>query len=399
MGGRVARGVKIEGVDVGSMTYSKAEDAVRARIAEKLPPLTVHSPRGDFPVEGLSFCDNVSSLVRSAKRGESVRAQYVRTWADMEPFLWDVCAQNAQCSVDATLAFTAEGFTYTAGERGIFCDYAALLQNAAKALTNGDEEIFLNYGEYEPSVTEEALRARSAPLARFSTRYDEGNQPRSHNIALACSRISGTILPPRGEFSFNQTVGVRTKENGFEVATVIQDGQFLPGVGGGVCQVSTTLFNAALLAGMNVTESRAHSLSVSYAAPSLDAMVSSCSDLKFENPSDAPVYISARAEKGEVIFELFGLPDGKRYETESNVLLRVAPPAPNVVVGENKTVRAEKEGIASESYLLVYEGATLVSRTRIRRDTYAAVQGIVQKTAEQEVLPETSGEETENFIE
>ncbi len=399
--GRVARSVEIEGVNIGAMTYAKAEAAVRAKIAETLPPLTVHSPNGDFPVGGLCFCDNVSALVRSAKRGERLSAKYTRTWADMEEFLWQVCEKNAKPCEDATLSFSANGFCYTAEKKGICCDYAALLEDATNALSGGGREITLRTREYGAKITEEQLRARSAPLARFSTRYDAGNLPRSHNIALACARISGTTVKAHEEFSFNRTVGARTRENGFEVATVIQDGQFLPGVGGGVCQVSTTLFNAALRSGMTVTESRAHSLSVSYVAPSLDAMVSSCSDLKFVNPYDEPVYILAKAERGVVSFELFGLSDGRRYVTESTVLLRVPPPAPKIVEGdEDGVIRAEKEGIASESYLFVYEGERLVSKKRIRKDSYAAVQGILRKAAAQEPkeeLPGLNGETEENF--
>ena len=245
------------------------------------------------------------------------------------------------------------------------------------------ERIVRLYGETEKSP-EERLREQSRPLSSFSTRFDVSNAPRSHNIFLAASRIGGTVVPPGGVFSFNKTVGARTQENGFEKAAVIQDGQFVEGVGGGVCQASTTLFNAALLAGMKITESRAHSLRVSYVAPSLDAMVSEASDLKFVNPYPFPVYLLAKAEGGEVSFSLFGTPSGMRYVTESKTLLRVAPPPAKYVEGtEEKVLRAEQEGLASESYLLTYdEEGNLLSRERIRRDSYAAVQGIVQ------ILPE-----------
>lgn len=378
--GGVARGAEIGGVHVGGMTYGEAEEAVRAKIAETLPPVNVITPQGVVPAEGLSFRDDVSLLVRKAKRGEKLTPKVTRTWADMEGFLWDVCEKNAREAVDATVEFSSKGFTYTAGRDGVSCDYAALVSDAVRVLREGGGEITLQCRPYSPAVTEDDLRRRTEPLASFSTNYDETNVPRSENIALATSRISGTVLLPHEEFSFNRAVGARTEANGFKVAAVIQNGEFLPGVGGGVCQASTTLMGAALRSGMEVTESRPHSLAVSYVPPSLDAMVSSVSDLKFRNPYDAPVYILGKAEGGKVCFRFFGLPDGRRYETESVVLLRVAPPAPKIVEGEEERVlRAGKEGIASESYLLVYEGGTLISRTRLRRDSYAAVQGIVQK--------------------
>lgn len=402
-GGKVARGAEIEGVQIGGMSYSEAEEAVRSRIGETLPPLTVKSPCGDFSAE-LSFCDNLSALVKEVKCGERRSACITRTWADMEDFLYHVCEKNAQAAQNAELSFSAEGFTYRDEINGVSCDYRDLLSQAEDALLNGGTEILLNCREYAPEVTVEDLKKRTSLLSEFSTVFDEANAPRAHNVALAAQKIAGTVIGPHAEFSFNGTVGERTEQNGFEVATVIQDGELLPGIGGGVCQVSTTLMGAALRAGMSVTESRPHSLMVSYVPPSLDAMVSVYSDLKFVNPYEVPVYILSRVEGGRLSFFFYGLPDGRRYVTESVILLRVPPPAPKIVEGEEERVlRAEKEGIASESYLLVYEGEALVSRTRLRRDTYAAVQGVIQQPpavsepAPDELLGEMLPQEDEFF--
>lgn len=95
-----------------------------------------------------------------------------------------------------------------------------------------------------------------------------------HNIALAAEKINGCILADGEEFSFNGRVGARTESNGFLSAPIILEGDFVEGVGGGVCQASTTVYNAALLAGMEITEQHPHSLRVGYVEPSFDAMVS-----------------------------------------------------------------------------------------------------------------------------
>ena len=151
----------------------------------------------------------------------------------------------------------------------------------------------------------------------------------------------------------------------------------------------------ALRAGLTVTESRAHSLSVGYVPPSEDAMVSSSSDLKFVNPYDFPVYILAEVGKNSIRFRFFGTPDGKRYEVESRVLERIAPPPPEEVKGEEGVLRAEKEGIRSESYLVVYgKDGKLYSRTRIRKDSYAAVRG---KVGVKKALPEGEAEPKEKL--
>ncbi len=374
--GRVKEDVRIEDVPIGGMPYAEAEALVRARLSERIPPLTVHSPAGDLVCE-LCVKDNIASLVRGAARGERLTASYSRNWADAESALLELCARNARPAKDAVMHFSAGGFSYTRGEEGIACDYRATLLAVSAALRTGRTEVNLVLKRFPPAVTEEKLREETLPLASFSTCYDGGNAPRAHNIALAAARVAGTVLLPGEEFSFNRAVGERTEENGFLVANVISDGEFVPGVGGGVCQASTTLFGAALRAGMRITESRAHSLSVGYVPPSLDAMVSTGSDLKFVNPHDHPVYVLASAGKGRVSFFFYGLPDGKRYETESVVLSRIPPPAPEEVEGEeDRVLRAEKEGLKSESYLKVYSAdGTLLSRTLIRRDSYAAVRG------------------------
>ena len=151
-------------------------------------------------------------------------------------------------------------------------------------------------------------------------------------------------------------------------------------MGGGVCQVSTTLYNAALKSGLTVTEFHAHSLQVSYVAPSRDAMVSTQSDLKFSNPHPFPVRLNAKAADGAVRVSFTGKKDGYRYEIVSETLGEIAPPPPIVKEGEEeKIVRSPKNGIKSEAYLECYEGDALVSRKRLRIDEYRAVQGIIVK--------------------
>jgi len=233
-------------------------------------------------------------------------------------------------------------------------------------------------------VTKEQLQNSVSLLASFSTRYNEENRAREHNLKLACSHLTDAVLAVGGEFSFNERVGERTKENGYLDATVILCGEYVLGVGGGVCQVSSTLFCCALLAGMEITESRAHTLAVGYIPPSLDAMVSKRSDLKFRNGRGHPVYIKARAGGGSVTVEIYGMPDGRSYKTESVVLETLSPPEAEVREGEcDETVREEKCGVVSESYLRVYdEKGTLISRTLIRKDSYAPIRGIVLKKTE-----------------
>lgn len=379
----VAQGVVAEGIEVGGMGYAEAAAKVREAIASALPPLIVQSPSETLIVRWpeLSFSDDLPARLRSARRNERISVCVRRDWADAESRLLALCERNACAPQDARLTFSREGFSYSSGHTGRACSYQKLLSDVTEALRTGATQVTLRVRELMPAVTEEALRARTCLLSRFSTRFDAGNAPRARNVARAAYLLSGSVIPPGGEFSFNAAVGPRTEENGFSRATVIADGEFTEGMGGGVCQTSTTLFNAALLAGMTVTESHGHSLSVGYVPPSLDAMVSEYSDLKFRNPHPFPVYLLASAERGEVTASLYGCSDGSAYRTESVTLETVEPPPPREVQGEeDRVLRAGKRGMISESFLLHFDGeGKLLSRRRIRRDVYAAVQGIVQK--------------------
>lgn len=386
--GKVKPDVVIDGVDVGGLPYAEAERRVREELSERLAPLVVHSPARTLVLsEELSVTDNAADLVRQAKAGERLSLSYTRNWESAERVLWDLCAENTKEAVDARLDFSASGFVYHPETKGVACDYHALLADVGRALPEGGD-VFLKRFLVSPAVTEQTLRERTKELASASTCFDGGNLSRRHNIALAASRIAGTVLPPHGEFSFNERVGKRTEENGFRPAAVILNGEFVPGVGGGVCQASTTLYLAALRAGLSVTEARAHSLAVSYAPPSLDAMVSETSDLKFVNPYDTPVYLLSEMGKDSVTFRIFGLRDGRRYETESRILGYIEPPEP--ILAESGT-RAEKRGIVSESYLVVYEGNERILRTRLRKDRYSPVRGIV--SFDEAEAPQGEGDE------
>lgn len=379
---KVRDGVVANGLEVGGMSVREAAQIVRENLAENLLPLTVVTPaeRVTIVYPELSFTDDAEHILRSAKKGESVSVRPVRQWANAESRIQTLCDKSARLAIDAEVSFSPSGFTYQREKAGLVCDYSETLARVFEALENDGREVELATHEYTPALTEEILKERTQMLSSYTTRFEASNESRVHNIRLAASKLAGAVVEPHAEFSFNKRVGKRNEENGFKESVVIFDGEFVKGVGGGVCQLSTTLFNAALRAGMRVTESRNHSLSVAYVPPSLDAMVSEYSDLKFVNPFDTPVYLNAIVRGGSVTVECFGLPDGYRYKTESVVLYRLSPPPAEIVGGEEeKVLRAGKEGVASESYLLVYDKkGKLVKRELLRRDNYAVVRGKYQ---------------------
>lgn len=222
-------------------------------------------------------------------------------------------------------------------------------------------------------------------IASFCTYYGESSQNRKDNIALACRKIDGTILYPEEEFSFNDSVGKRTSENGFKSAYIIQDGQFVEGTGGGVCQVSSTLYNCALLCDLAITCVRAHSLPVSYVAPSFDAMVSTASDLRFVNTLSAPITIRMSADGNYVRAQMYGVEsfDIKRRSQTLEIIPFEIEYIEDANLGEGEEIidTYGKNGLKSQGFLDYYQNGKLVKSILVRQDYYAPQKRIVFKGA------------------
>lgn len=218
-------------------------------------------------------------------------------------------------------------------------------------------------------------------VAHFSTYYGDSKQNRKDNIALAARKIDGLVLYPEDEFSFNDLVGRRTVENGFKTAYVIQDGDFVEGVGGGVCQVSSTLYNCALLANLAITCVRAHSLPVSYVAPSFDAMVSSASDLRFVNTLSSPITIRMSTNGKYVRAEIYGVDKfeiKRRSMTVCTIPFEVEYRDDDTLeVGKESVDTYGKEGLKSQGYLDYYKDGKLEKSVLIRTDSYSPQKRII----------------------
>ena len=223
----------------------------------------------------------------------------------------------------------------------------------------------------------------------FYTSYSTSSEERKSNIALATSTLNNTLVDAGAEFSFNRTVGARTEKNGYKLAKIIVGGEFVDGVGGGVCQVSTTLYNAILLAGLNVTEYHPHSLRVSYVAPSFDAMVNSGSaDLRFINDTSNPIIIKAIADGDKLKIEIWGEPLKEKISRQSVVTGEIpAPPEreiqdelgeyPELYQGEKLVVKYSKAGLKSDGYIVSSINGKIVSIKKIRSDKYGAQRGVI----------------------
>ena len=236
----------------------------------------------------------------------------------------------------------------------------------------------------------------------FYTTYSSSSEERKHNIRLACISLNNTIVDVGGEFSFNQVVGARTERKGYKNAKIIVNGEFIDGVGGGVCQVSTTLYNAVLLGGLKVIEYHPHSLPVSYILPSFDAMVNSGSaDLKFINNTSNPIIIKTYADGTTLKVEIYGEKLKVNYQRKSVVVSEITCPEYQVIIdekgefldlyeGEQRVIKYGTKGIKSQGFLVAMKGDKIISVNKIRSDTYAPTQGKIivgTRVKEEEITP------------
>ena len=222
-------------------------------------------------------------------------------------------------------------------------------------------------------------------LATFSTRFDASETGRSWNIVLAAARLDGTVVEPGGSVSFNSLVGARTPEAGFRQAPELVANELVPGWGGGVCQVATTLFNVALLADLSVAERYHHSRPLAYIDLGRDATVSYPNlDLVIRNPRAFPVVLTAWVRQGDVRLAFWGrrTVDAQVTLTTEELNLRPAEcvfePGPELSAGTRQTVKEPFDGRDVRLWRAVSQAGTIVRRELVWVDRYEPIAGLVR---------------------
>ena len=388
---RLPKGVTVNGIDVGGKSREEACEILRKDIVKNLKEksLKIHGIKNEyiFTYPEINFKDNLPSLLSCAKRNGEYTASvsyYLNGISEISAY---ICEDESEEPTPPHAIFHAFGepFEYVEGHDGYKADRVKLLSDIRASLSNNLEEVFVTVKPVKYSGTLEKVKRETKLLSAYTTYFDGTNTDRAHNIMLAAEQINGTVLLPGGAFSFNGTVGPRTSSRGFKSAKIIEKGEFVEGIGGGVCQVSTTMYVAAVLAGCEITEFHPHSLAVGYVPPSFDAMVSgNYFDLKFENKTKKTMYIRAYTGENYVKFVIFGEGDGASYELKSHISGSIA--APEELTEDETLVKDGRDGIISEGYLPVTRGG--ITRTvLLRKDKYAPLKRVVLNTAEEREEP------------
>lgn len=296
---------------------------------------------------------------------------------------------------DATLTFKpnlAPYFFFAHEKIGYHLDLDNLLMEVIQKLrTDTQFTINLQPKQLLPNVYYKDLVDYANLRGSFYTTFS-ANENRSHNIALAISKFNGMKIEIGKEYSFNETTGRRTEKNGYKSANIIVDKKYVEGYGGGVCQASTTLYNAILLAGLDFCELHSHSLASSYVNMGFDAMVNfGSSDLRWVNNTDTKMFIRTYVQGNRVGVEIYGKPEKVHYTYKrvTEIEEQIAPQKDEVIIDktgeyanlvtykdETAYITYPKNGHKVRAILEKYDGERLVERKLLRRVSYGAVRGV-----------------------
>ncbi len=292
--------------------------------------------------------------------------------------------------VDAEYKIDGNNIVITDHQVGIKIDKAKL--SALVDRVNNKSQGSIEITTVLPQKTRESLEKQlfGTTLGTFTSDYSSSSQNRAYNVELAASKVNGIILADGEEFSYNKVVGNANAANGFKLATIFSGGQVTEGVGGGVCQISSTLYCAALRADLEIVERHNHSLPITYVPGGQDATVSyGILDFRFKNNTGSPIKIVATHSSRKVTVSIIGSESAKKkVDVTSTKLSSVAPtvletPDPTLPLGERKVTEKGKSGSVYMMYKRVYNpDGTLKSESSVRSVYKATPEKVLVGTGE-----------------
>ncbi|MPM07481.1 hypothetical protein SDC9_53787 [bioreactor metagenome] len=437
-------GISVNGVSIGGMSMDEAKAALAPTeqnlTARKSIPLTYNGQLYSLDRSGMSYTTNLNSILTEAyrlgKTGDYAgmkaeksdveingRAYTLTVSYDMSSLLSGIAQIAAQIDTvaqDAGISSVDEEnrtIIFTDEVVGISVDQTLLAQRITDALLNGvSSPVEVPVNETQPAVTRASLEGKYVLRASATTNFSSSPSARKYNVRKGAGLINGTVLKPGETFSTNDTLGTRTKANGWKEANAYESGTVVPQYGGGVCQLSTTLYNAVVKADLEIVYRRNHSMPVTYIDKGLDATINSVGneiDFQFKNNTSSDIVIFGyTTDKNWVVFEIWGLPFATtEYDEIKLTSSRVSTNSPDgdeitievpvgtekadgtlMVEGETYQAIARRDGYVYQSYKNYYLNGELVRKEKLALSTYKSFAGEIWTcmvaTPEPEITPE-----------
>ena len=411
----ISDGVYIGNQDVGGMTAKEAEQYVESQV-RALEDTTVTIQMGeqqstktlkelglkwDNPdlVQEISQIGTTGNIIRRYKEQKSLQNENSRyeieytVDSSLEEAFVDSCSAYNSDPVEGSVYMGDDGQLYVeGGTDGLTLDAEATLKEVQAAIGEWKAEditIEATVERESPQVTAETLSKMTDVLGTATTDYSASSSGRAQNVENGTSKINGTLLMPGESFSVTDAVVPFNAENGYELAPSYEAGQVVDSYGGGICQVSTTLYNAVLKAELEVDARSNHTMLVGYVDPSKDAAIAEgVMDFVFTNDKDSPIYIAGAAYYGTLTFTIFGeetRPANRSIEFVSEVLSQTDP-ATNIKlvaktdqnVGYFAQVQTPHQGMSAVLWKKIYVDGVLTDTVQVNSSTYQASPAIYE---------------------
>lgn len=425
-GGKYFPGIYVDGMELGQLSQEEASRLALQRSSDLNPNLQISIQVDDivFPLSSaqLPFKRSLNQILEEAwsigrqdyvwgigsgRTPFEIRWQHTqqtlrdKAWfhttvsydkADVLALAQSIAQQVKRDAINAVVSefnFNTKTFAVTQDVPGRVIDPQEIEQALTLALDTGQYDARLQFTSRQimPKVSSSELRNSFTLLASFSTKTTS-DAARNNNIALAAQAINNTTLMPDQVFSFNEATGKRTMEKGYQGAPAIAGGVLIDDVGGGVCQVSSTLFHAAASAGLYIVERSPHAWPVSYMDKGLDATVNWPNlDFKFKNNQSTPVFIVASYEKRSLIVEFYGMlsSPGESIRLEAVQVSSEAPPRepimqqnPALPFGTQQELKPARTGYVVDTYRVFLRNGAEIRREKLFTSRYRMVQQVIE---------------------
>lgn len=421
----IENGTMINGVNVGGMDYYDAEKLIYDVFKEKSENFSLTLKYKDktwtFDKDDFKVNSEIHTIIEEAQKRNEIVESYEKQTETLKDLQNDGASVNVAFNyifvgldekideiikeieiepVNSEIKFNAQNsnpFEVTEHKNGLRVNKEQLYFDINEQFNKTNNvEVEIKTFEQVADVTKQENLENTTQISTFVTYVSDSTGGRKSNVKKALDCFNGFVVDPNETVSFNKVTGPHTLDNGYKIATIIYNGRYVDGVGGGICQASTTLYNALLLADAEILEVHKHTLPVKYVPLAMDAMVSDyVADLKFKNVSDEPLYIQTVCDSESVRVNIYGKKLDKEIKTRSETLETIKHTGDKIVPDTNKEYSDKvlfkgeqyrltypRNGYEAKAYVEYYVDGKKVEEKEIRHEIYKPQNGIVVEGVE-----------------
>lgn len=408
----IFKGVYIEGIDVGGMTKQQAEKLIDEKFNDEIKggkialeykdkkseisysKINVHFNTDEAADKAYSYGKKGNIIQKTLNKWKlknniyKVNLQLSYDKSTLEKKIKSLSAKINRKPVDASISFNGSSFDVKPNETGEMVNEKKLIDSIDSAIMSRDKspKLTIPVDVLEAEVKASDLANVNSKISSFKTSFKPSDVNRTENLKIAAAALNGTVVMPGGIFSMNKALGPRLASKGYKEAPIIIKNTVQPGLAGGICQVTSTVYNAALLGNFKIVSRRNHGLLVSYVGAGRDATIAGDAiDFKFRNTNKYPIYINAVMGQSTLTVNFYGANEhpGQTVEISTEIYEWLKPNIEYIqdsTLENGKKVVEEKpiKGAKSKTYRSVYVNGKLVSKELVSNDTYKKADGKIR---------------------